>query len=264
MNINKIYIEVLTLLRLVYRFKLKGLLIYMQLIGESGYAEFSISPQQEEKIYLRKGTSDIAVFTSVFAFNEFELNLEVPANGFIVDCGANIGISTVYFAKKYPQATIVALEPNIANFELCQKNTSDLKNVICLNAAIWSHNCQLSLQNPQDEDWAFRYDDDRANVENNKSGRDEKVMAFNIPMLLEKYEIERINILKIDIEGGETELFSSNPKNSLNWINLVDNFIVELHDNIVPGCSSAFYRSLNPFNFKQSISHEKIIIQIEA
>jgi MinD-like ATPase involved in chromosome partitioning or flagellar assembly len=120
MNINLFYIQSLTLLRLIYRFKLNGLKMYVQLIGDKGYSELSF-PQQQEKVYLRKGTSDIAVFTSIFAFNEFEVDLEIPANGVILDCGANIGISTVYFAQRYPQALVIALEPNQANFELCQK-----------------------------------------------------------------------------------------------------------------------------------------------
>lgn len=75
MNINLLYIQFLTLLRLIYRFKLKGLLIYIQLLGDKGYSEISAFSQQE-KIYLRKGTSDIAVFTSIFAFNEFEVNIK--------------------------------------------------------------------------------------------------------------------------------------------------------------------------------------------
>jgi FkbM family methyltransferase len=257
MNINLLYIQALTLLRLIYRFKLKGLIIYAQLIGNKGYSELSILSQQE-KIYLRKGTSDIAVFTSIFAFNEFEVNIEVP-DGIILDCGANIGVSTVYFAQKYPQALVIALEPNRANFELCQKNTHSLKNVICLNAAIWTHSCELYLQNPQDEDWAFRYED-RQNIENTETKKGEKVTAFSVSELIEKYQIKKINLMKIDIEGGEKELFAGD---SLKWIDSVDNFIIELHDDILPGCSSAFYKSLNGFDFKQSISHEKIVINMK-
>lgn len=257
MNINLFYIQSLTLLRLIYRFKLNGLKMYAQLMGDKGYSELSF-PQQQEKIYLRKGTSDIAVFTSIFAFNEFEVDLEIPANGVILDCGANIGISTLYFAKKYPQALVIALEPNRANFELCQKNTHGFENVICLNAAIWTHSCELYLQNPQDEDWAFRYED-RQNVENTEIKKGEAVKAFSVAELVEKYQIKKINLMKIDIEGGEKELFAGD---SLEWIDAVDNFIIELHDEIVPGCSSAFYKSLNSLEFKQSISHEKIVISM--
>lgn len=257
MNINLLYIQFLTLLRLIYRFKLKGLLIYIQLLGDKGYSEISAFSQQE-KIYLRKGTSDIAVFTSIFAFNEFEVNIEVPNSGVILDCGANIGASTIYFANKYPEALIIALEPNQANFELCQKNTHSLKNVICLNAAIWTHSCELYLQNPQDEDWAFRYEN-KKDLEAVESQKGEKVTAFSVTELIDKYQLKRIDLMKIDIEGGEKELFSGN---SLDWIDAVDNFIIELHDDILPGCSSAFYKSLTGFSFKQSISHEKIVINI--
>jgi FkbM family methyltransferase len=257
-NINLIYIQILTFFRLIYKFKLTGLLIYWKLIGRKGIAELNI-PAHPGQIFLRKGTSDIAVFTSIFAFNEFDINFEVPSDGIIIDCGANIGVSTVYFASKYPQALIIALEPNQANFELCQKNTQDFKNVVCLKAAIWNDSCELFLQNPQDEDWAFRYND-RQNIEAKDIQKGEKVLAFSVPDLIKRYDLKKINIMKIDIEGAEKELFSGN---SLTWMNSVDNFIVELHDEIVPGCSSAFYKSLNRFDFKQSISHEKIVIKID-
>ena len=256
-NVNVLYVQVLTFLRLIYQFKFKGVFIYLELLGKTGIATITI-PQQPEKIYLRKGTSDIGVFTAIFAFNEFAVDIEVPENGVIIDCGANIGISAVYFAKRYPQATVIALEPNQANFELCQKNTHDLKNVICLKTAIWTHSCELSLQNPQDEDWAFRYNDQKDN-EITESAKGEKVAAVSVSDLIEKYDLKRIDIMKVDIEGAEKDLFSGE---SLSWMNLVDNFIVELHDEVVPGCSSAFYKSLNNFMFKQSVSHEKVVIEI--
>jgi FkbM family methyltransferase len=139
-----------------------------------------------------------------------------------------------------------------------KKNTRSLKNVICLNAAIWTHSCELYLQNPQDEDWAFRYED-RENIENTEIKKGEKVTAFSVAELIEKYQIKKINLMKIDIEGGEKELFAGD---SLEWIDSVDNFIIELHDDILPGCSSAFYKSLNSFEFKQSIAHEKIVINM--
>jgi FkbM family methyltransferase len=256
-NINLLYIQALTLFRLIYKFKFAGILIYLQLLGKEGTAKINI-PLQSEPIYLRKGTSDIAVFVSIFAFNEFNINFDVPSGGVIIDCGANIGVSTVYFASKYPQATILALEPNRANFEICQKNTQNFKNIVCLHAAIWKDNCELFLQNPQDEDWAFQYKD-RQDSNTISSPKGDKVLAFSVPTLIEKYNLKKIDIMKIDIEGGEKDLFSSD---SLNWMNIVRNLIVELHDEIVPGCSHAFYSSLNRFNFKQSISHEKIVIRI--
>ena len=256
-NINLLYIQVLTLLRLIFKFRFAGILIYLQLLGKEGIAKITI-PSQSEPIYLRKGTSDVAVFVSIFAFNEFNINFDVPPDGVIIDCGANIGVSTVYFASKYPQATIVALEPNRANFEICQKNTQSFNNIICLHAAVWKDNCELFLQNPQGEDWAFQYND-RQDSKTSENFKGDKVLAFSIPALIEKYNLQKIDIMKIDIEGAEKDLFCSD---SLSWMDIVKNLIVELHDDIVPGCSRAFYQSLNRFNFNQSISHEKIVIKI--
>ena len=120
MTINLVYIQVITFFRLVYFYNFRGLTIFIKLLGKNGIAEVKI-PGYKQKYFLRRGTSDIAVFNSIHAFNEFNYNFKIPENGVILDCGANIGISTTYFAEKYPHALIIALEPSPINFEFLQK-----------------------------------------------------------------------------------------------------------------------------------------------
>ena len=59
--------------------------------------------------------------------------------------------------------------------------------------------------------------------------------AFNLLSL--GIPAEKVGILKIDIEGGELDLFKSDSK-SLKKINVI---IIELHDRIVKGCTKAFF-----------------------
>ena len=75
-------------------------------------------------------------------------DLESPKR--IVDMGAHIGLATLYFAQMYPEAKIVAYEPDHANFELLTKNISEnnLLNVELIQAAVAPTSGELGLQSP--------------------------------------------------------------------------------------------------------------------
>ena len=73
----------------------------------------------------------------------------------IVDAGANIGASAVYFVIAYPNACVVALEPDVGNFGLLSKNTADL-NVEALNAAISSTRGRARVFDPGEGAWGYR------------------------------------------------------------------------------------------------------------
>src|SRR6186997_720585 len=90
-------------------------------------------------ITLRNGTSDAKVFSQVFAHNQYELAWypqhsdvvahyhDILAAGFsplIIDLGANNGASALWFRTRFPEATIVAVEPDPTNVEVCRENTA--------------------------------------------------------------------------------------------------------------------------------------------
>ena len=60
-----------------------------------------------------------------------------PAPRVVVDAGANIGLSTVFFANKFPQAKIVAIEPEPSNFAMLRDNVAPYPNVTPVQAALW-------------------------------------------------------------------------------------------------------------------------------
>ncbi|MBK6790779.1 MAG: FkbM family methyltransferase [Betaproteobacteria bacterium] len=74
----------------------------------------------------------------------------------IVDAGAHIGLATVYLATRFPQATIVALEPEPSNYRLLCKNVASLKNVVTVNAGLWSRAARVKLVDPGHSTWGFR------------------------------------------------------------------------------------------------------------
>ncbi|MBQ0908387.1 FkbM family methyltransferase [Flavobacterium sp. F-328] len=194
-------------------------------------------------IHLRKNTSDILTFHQIFTFKEYGMNLGfVPK--FIVDAGANIGLSAVFFANKFPDATIVAVEPEKSNFEMLLKNTNKYKNIFCVKKAI-SNQSDLSFDvvDKGFGNWGFV-----TQVKNN--GQLEKVVhqvdSLTIDEILVYYKLECLDLLKIDIEGAEKNLFESNYEN---WLPKTKCIIIELHDGITKGSSKSFFAAISRYNF---------------
>jgi hypothetical protein len=83
------------------------------------------------------------------------------------------------------------------------------------------------------------------------------IKAVTIDTLLKKSGFDKIDILKLDIEGAEREIFS---KNFDSWLDKVDIIMIELHDRIKKGCTKAFYSAVNKYKWKKFKRGENIIL----
>jgi FkbM family methyltransferase len=194
-------------------------------------------PGLKQTIYLRRGTSDIAVFNQVFLVEEYKVSLKESPR-FIVDCGANVGLTTVFFRLMYPEAFIVAVEPEASNFAMLERNTSKLDSIHCLRAGIWNRDTFLRVENASAEKWEFTFLET-----GNQPGA---VKAISITSILQQFDRKEIDILKMDIEGSEQEVFSTNYES---WLPKVKAILIELHDSIRKGCSSSLFRALLQYDF---------------
>ncbi len=189
-------------------------------------------------IMVRTGTSDLNVAIHSFSEKEYD-GIRCNNPKIILDAGANIGTSAIFFARKYPDATILAIEPESENFALLEKNTRDYKNVISIQAALWGSPGKRMIRDPFSGTWGFTVSDTSSRSE--ETGQE--VECVTIPYLMEKYGFDRIDLLKMDIEGGEKDIF----ENASEWIDRVDVITVELHDRICMGCDRAFYLATKDF-----------------
>ena len=75
--------------------------------------------------------------------------LKLEPDPFIIDCGANIGMSIIYVKQKYPSAEILAFEPDDSNFSLLEKNISSFgySGVQLHRKAVWDTNTVLKFSN---------------------------------------------------------------------------------------------------------------------
>ena len=140
----------------------------------------------------------------------------------IIDCGSNIGLSARYFAEFFPKAKIIAIEPEINNFNLMKRNCEKFKNVIFLNAAIGSEKGFVSIVNSSGDNRAFR-----TIISNNPNS----IEVISINDIFEQNSIDIPFIIKIDIEGFENNLFEKNT----NWVKKTPLIIIEPHDWMLPG-----------------------------
>lgn len=117
----------------------------------------------QDCIYIRPYTSDIVLLIGMLCNqdvegrHEYEINWEnkVGSPDNIIDAGANIGIFSMMYAKKFPNARIIAFEPEESNFELLLKNTQKFKNIVCVKAGIWCRDAYLKIIPRDTGKWGF-------------------------------------------------------------------------------------------------------------
>ncbi|MEM9348013.1 MAG: FkbM family methyltransferase [Planctomycetota bacterium] len=189
----------------------------------------------------RAGTSDIDVFKHVYVLCEYALFDNLEKLGLIVDCGANVGMSTSYFLARHPDAEVIAVEPDPGNYRQLLHNTRSYgQRLQAVQAGVWSRDIGLNFVNERFGDgraWAIA-------VEEARPGEEPDLQAVSIPALLDGSGHERIALLKIDIEGSELALFSEGTES---WLGRVDHLVIELHGQ---ACEQAFYKAIEPYGFE--------------
>ena len=203
-------------------------------------------------IYLRKGNSDIKVFEQIFIYSEYKIMIDFEPK-VIFDCGANIGLSAVYYKNTYPDSKIICVEPELGNYNLLLENTKNYDQITCYNAGVWTRSTNLYIEDNGYGDWGFMVRE----VDDNISG---SIKGLSLEDLMKENNIDIIDILKIDIEGSEKEIFETNYDY---WLSKTRLLIIELHDQMKPGCAKSFFEALSKYDFSLKLSGENLICCIK-
>lgn len=198
-------------------------------------------------ISFRPASYDVEILRQIFVSQEYALPADIePGRKFIIDAGAHCGFATIFFAHKYPDAHIISIEPNPDNFKLLEKNTYNLSNVKIMNSALLGESKSISA-NSSHNSFASFY------VKEESGSGIESVTVFD---LLNESQFDQIDILKVDIEGAEKEVFEK----SENWIDDVTIIFVEPHDEYTSGCTSAILNVAEKRNISINEKGENIIL----
>jgi FkbM family methyltransferase len=203
-------------------------------------------PHLENVIILRSNTSDIDVFEKIFIDEEYAFITDHEPH-VIIDGGANIGLASVYYSIVYPQAKIIAVEPEESNYQLLKENVKEFPNVSIVKAGIWNDNKYVQISNPRDHKFAFMLEE---------SHNSQDIKAITIDELIKQHNLNYIDILKLDIEGAEKEVFSNYPS----WIGKVGMIVIELHDKIKVGSNRAFYTATDRFVISEFRRGENVFV----
>jgi FkbM family methyltransferase len=207
-------------------------------------------------LHLRLRTSDVTLFSEILL--DVQYNCELPARPkVVVDAGANIGLTSVFYANRYPQATIIAIEPEPSNFEMLRENTASYPNIVALRAALWNKDCDLDIVDPGDglwDFWGFRTRTPETSGTPSKRGL---VRGLTLDRLMKDNGIDYIDLLKLDIEGAEKEVFES----PAGWIDRVGALAVELHDRFKDGCSDSVFAATADFEHRWKRGETTFIIR---
>jgi FkbM family methyltransferase len=176
------------------------------------------------RLWIRPGTADQRVFDEIFVERSYAV--DITGAEYIVDAGAHIGCATVFFKHLCPRARIIAIEPDRENFELLTRNLRDLPATTPSHSALWSRSARVSIQNPHKATWSYRVAE---------SDHGDSVVAYSVADIMDRFNLPRIDVLKMDIEGAEVEVLADAHR----WLHHVGMLIIETHDRWRDGCTSA-------------------------
>jgi FkbM family methyltransferase len=183
-------------------------------------ANIRIGSDNSRRVELRRFAGDIFVLYEVLCDKCYFIPssmLPPEKVRVVLDCGANIGITSLFLAAQYPNARIYSIEPDPGNFALLKRNVCQEKRILPISGAL--------VGSPRDQ--VYLTTDAPAwgnSIATSKIGV--AVNAWTIDEICQENELTHIDLLKVDIEGAEKELFANGQ-----FLKRVSCGIVELHNN---------------------------------
>ncbi len=187
----------------------------------------------EYKVWFRRcnAYSSVDIYTEIFKENDHFLISEFSGKdaNLVIDLGANEGYYTLKLKQNNPKCKVIAVEPNPLAFEILEKNikSNKLSNVILVNKAVCSKNGKITFEIVENVSAIGGKD---LGIMSRSWLKKEmvkkvKVDCITLNKLLQNYKIDRVDILKLDVEGMELEIL----KSSKNLLNKIHKIVVEWH-----------------------------------
>ena len=152
-------------------------------------------------VWLRTFSGDLFVFYELLKDEVYAVPaavLDATHVRVVVDCGANVGLASLFFADRYPAARIIAVEPASENFSLLKRNVSAVGRIRAIEACVSDGDGVRNL-NVAAPAWGIR-------IQDGVGG--DRVESMSLDTLYARFDVKRADLLKVDIEGEEERVFA--------------------------------------------------------
>lgn len=191
---------------------------------------------------IRAIRADMQSFINTFVDPYLEQKPYIQEAQFVIDAGANIGYTAILFANWWPEARIISIEPDLENYELTVRNTEAYPNISVIHGGLWNKATSLKIEAGQEDGFVVREIDSEQKVVSNENF----TQGISVEQVLKRYGASQVDFLKMNIEGSEKEVFSSNYES---WLPRTKAMLIELHDGKNAGCSKSVFSTVNRFDF---------------
>jgi FkbM family methyltransferase len=199
-------------------------------------------------VTLRTGTPDLMVALDGLG-EELAPVLGYPdPAGLIIDAGGYIGTAALRLARAYPRSRVICLEPAAENLAMLRRNVGAVGNIVVVQAALAATAGEATLHDPGAGEWGFSL---LAGETHRPLGA---VPTVTVEAILAHEERDRLFLLKLDVEGAESEILAA----SAGWIERTDILVAELHERLAPGVTVTFAR-ITAGRINRALPGEKVV-----
>ncbi|ONF75007.1 hypothetical protein AVR91_0200345 [Amycolatopsis keratiniphila subsp. keratiniphila] len=203
------------------------------------------TPAGAAQVCLRQNQSDLLILWQVFLRRFYELGAhyrlgeDIDTLDTIVDLGGNTGLAAAYLTARYRPKTLLTVEPIPENLAVLRRNAA-------LSGMDWLVEPAAVTGTTGTADFTVSAFWDTctavpavADLRRSRPYRPENLLArpsiqvpaITMETLLQRHGIDHVDLLKVDIEGSELDVFADTAP----WMNRVDRIVLEIHDKYIDG-----------------------------
>ncbi|MCL4806240.1 MAG: FkbM family methyltransferase [Thermoanaerobaculia bacterium] len=189
--------------------------LYLAALRQKGEGTVVLRTHDGLELTIRRNIWDARIIREIFFERPYVRHITLPPNPVIVDIGGYIGDFSVYAVKHLGAERVVVYEPTQENFKLLQQNIEINRladRITAVNKAVSdSHEVMLNVRiqaNDEIHVSSYWY----------QGAERRRTQSVTLQELFEEHQLEHVDLLKVDCEGGEYDIFPSLPDRVLDRI----------------------------------------------
>jgi len=143
----------------------------------------------------------------------------------VLDIGANVGATALYFAQVFPNARIFAFEPAPDNFAVLERNIANSSRIRAFNFGLGAEDASLELFH---SDNPINFGGYSLHPTGSDTSRKTRIQVRSVASVLAELAVTKVDVVKVDTEGAEWDIITAFPEGILRTAKYITG---ELHGN---------------------------------